>query len=460
MKNNIDVFEKYSVPKAVFTLATPTMLSMLVTIFYNMADTFFVGQTNDANQVSAVSLATPIFTIIMAVGNIFGIGGSSFISRALGQGNRNKVKNISSFCFYGAIIAGAIMMVLFFCFMNPILTLIGTSEGTIEYAREYLKYLFMGTIFIVLSYAFGNIVRGEGNAKISMAGMMIGTVVNIILDPIMIIALNMGVTGAAIATVIGNICSVIFYIIYFIKGNTILSISPKDFTTKRIVKGVLLIGIPASLNNVLMSLSNIILNRFLYSYGDNAIAGMGVAMKANMLVVMLQLGLGAGIQPLVGYNFGSGNYKRMKNVMNFAMIVNVAIGTILTLIYLLFTENIVEIFIEDENVVAFGVQMLRALMLSGALIGIMFVFSFSFQAMGKAIPSLILSISRQGFVFLPVILIGSKLFGLQGIIYAQPIADLVSLLIALAMFLIISKQMKNDNEIQDKIIQKDLVQKY
>ncbi|MCC8069729.1 MAG: MATE family efflux transporter [Ruminococcus sp.] len=460
MKNNIDVFEKYSVPKAVFTLATPTMLSMLVTIFYNMADTFFVGQTNDANQVSAVSLATPIFTIIMAVGNIFGIGGSSFISRALGQGNRNKVKNISSFCFYGAIIAGAIMMVLFFCFMNPILTLIGTSEGTIEYAREYLKYLFMGTIFIVLSYAFGNIVRGEGNAKISMAGMMIGTVVNIILDPIMIIALNMGVTGAAIATVIGNICSVIFYIIYFIKGNTILSISPKDFTTKRIVKGVLLIGIPASLNNVLMSLSNIILNRFLYSYGDNAIAGMGVAMKANMLVVMLQLGLGAGIQPLVGYNFGSGNYKRMKNVMNFAMIVNVAIGTILTLIYLLFTENIVEIFIEDESVVAFGVQMLRALMLSGALIGIMFVFSFSFQAMGKAIPSLILSISRQGFVFLPVILIGSKLFGLQGIIYAQPIADLVSLLIALAMFLIISKQMKNDNEIQDKIIQKDLVQKY
>lgn len=460
MKNNIDVFEKYSVSKAVFTLATPTMLSMLVTIFYNMADTLFVGQTNDANQVSAVSLTTPVFMIIMAVGNIFGIGGSSFISRALGQGDKHKVKNISSFCFYASIIAGAIMMTLFFCFMDIILQLIGTSEYTIVYAKDYLKYLFIGTIFIVISFAFANIVRGEGNAKVSMLGMMIGTIVNIVLDPIMILTLNMGVAGAAIATVIGNICSVIFYIVYLFKGNTILSISPKNFCVKKIISGVFLIGIPASLNNLLMSVSNIILNRYLYSYGDDAIAGMGVAMKANTLVVMLQMGLGMGIQPLVGYNFGARNYVRMQKIMRFAMIVNVIMGTLLTALYLLFTENIVQMFIKDENVVVFGVQMLKALMLSGALIGIMFVFSFSFQAMGKALPSLILSVSRQGFVFLPVIAIGSKFFGLQGIIFAQPIADLVSLLISFIMFILITRQMKKDDEIEDKIFQKDLDTKY
>lgn len=442
MNNNNDVFEKYPIPKAVFTMATPTMLGMLVTIFYNMADTFFIGKTNDPNQVSAVSLATPIFMLLMALGNVFGVGGSSFISRALGQGNNEKVKKISSFCFYGCIISGFVVGVIFTFGIDIILKLIGTSENTHDFAKEYLQILFVGAIFVVMSFAFSNLIRGEGNAKTSMIGMMIGTIVNIVLDPIMILTLDMGVVGAGIATVIGNICSVIFYLQYFLRGNTRLSISPKDFKIQGIINGVLLIGIPASFNNLLMSVSNIVLNIYLKDYGDYAIAGMGVAMKANMLVVMLQLGLASGIQPLVGYNFGSKNYQRMKHIMNFSMIVNVVIGVVLSSIYLLFTDNIVMIFIKDAQVVEYGSKMLKALMLSGALIGIMFVFSFSFQAMGKAIPSLILSISRQGFVFLPVLIISSKLLGLNGIIYAQPIADLCSLCIALIMFLVISKQFK------------------
>ncbi len=440
--NNNDVFEKYPIPKAVFTMATPTMLGMLVNIFYNMADTFFVGQTNDPNQVSAVSIATPIFTIIMALGNVFGIGGSSYISRSFGQGNNEKVKKISSFCFYGCIIAGVVMTIVFLTFMEPILKLIGSSENTIDYAREYLQYLFYGTVFIVVSFAFGNIVRGEGNAKVSMIGMMVGTVVNIILDPIMILTLNMGVRGAAIATVIGNVCADIFYLIYFLKGKSRLSISIKDFAVKGIISGVFFIGIPASLNNVLMSASNILLNIYLKDYGDNAIAGMGVAMKANMLVVLLQLGLASGIQPLIGYNFGAENYKRMKKIMNFSMVVNVIIGVVLSALYIAFTDQIISIFINDEEVIQYGAKMLRALMLSGAFIGIMFVFSFSFQAMGKAVQSLILSVSRQGLVFLPVLMIGSKLLKLNGIIFAQPIADLVSLGIALVLFIMISKDFK------------------
>ena len=437
------VFESYPVPKAVATLALPTVLSMLVTIFYNMADTFFVGQTGDPNQVAAVSLTTPVFMLLMAVGNIFGIGGCSYISRMLGEGETEKVKKISSFCFYGSIIAGVIMMIVFLGGMPVILKLIGCSPNTEEYARSYLTYIGLGSVFVVISMAFNNVVRGEGAAKISMIGMMIGTIVNIVLDPVMILGMNMGVAGAAIATIIGNICTVVFYLFFFAKMKTGLSISPKHFTAKeRILSGVFAIGIPASINNILMSTANIILNNFLASYGDIPVAVMGVAMKANMLVILVQIGLGSGVAPLIGYCYGSGNLEKMKKTMKFSMACNVIMGTVLSLLYLLFTEPIIQAFINDGSVVAHGVRMLRVLMISGPVIGIMFVFMFGFQAMGKAIPSLILSLSRQGLVFFPVLLITNYLFGLEGIVFAQPVADLASLGVSFLLFIKIAKELK------------------
>ena len=447
---NKDIFENAPIPKAVATLALPTMLSMLVTIFYNMADTFFVGQTGDPNQVAAVSLAMPVFILIMAVGNIFGVGGSSYISRSLGEGKLEEVKKTSAFCFYIGIAAGLVVMVFFLLAMNLVLKLIGADANTFDFAKEYLFYIALGSVFIVISTAFGNIVRAEGAAKVSMTGMMIGTVVNIVLDPIMILSLNMGVAGAAIATIIGNISSTVFYIIYIKKGNTILSINRHHLKiTSRIVRNVVSIGIPASLNSVLMSFSNIILNNLLVSYGNNPVAAMGVAMKANMLVVFIQMGLGMGVQPLIGYCYGSKNIKRLKGVMKFSMLCNVIIGTVITICYFFSADSIVKIFIQDQQVVEYGARMLKVLMLSGPVIGIMFVFSFSFQAMGKAIQSLILSISRQGFVFLPVVIIANKFFGLDGIVFAQPVADIVSILIALVMFIqIISAAHKKYGDVE------------
>lgn len=444
---NKDVFENKSVPAAVAALAVPTVLSMLVTVFYNMADTFFVGQTGDANQVAAVSLAMPVFLFIMAVGNIFGVGGSSYISRSLGEGKHEEVKRTSAFCFYAGIAAGLVVMLLFFIFVDPVLSVIGADENTFGFAKKYLVYVAVGAVFIVLSNAYGNIIRAEGAAKVSMTGMMLGTVVNIVLDPVMILWMNMGVSGAAIATVIGNIATVVYYFIYLRRGKTVLSVSRSHFkVTKRIVKNILTIGIPASLNNVLMSCSNIILNMLLVVYGNNPVAGMGVAMKANMLVVFVQMGLAMGTQPLVGYCFGSGNIKRLNSVMRFSILCNVIMGSVLTACYYFGAESIVKVFISDEEVIRYGAQMLRALMLSGPFIGIMFVFSFSFQAMGKAVQSLVLSISRQGFVFLPVVLIASRVMGLDGIVFAQPIADIVSLVIALLMFVQIIRKAKKNHE--------------
>ncbi len=451
MLKNIDVFEKDPIPKAVLKLALPTVLSMIVAVFYNMVDTFFVGRTGDPNQVAAVSVATPVFLFFMAAGNIFGMGGSSFLSRALGEKQYDKAKKISSFCLYAGFATGLIGAILMLTFMAQILNAVGTSENTFGFAKSYLSWIAYGGPAIVISTAFTNLIRGEGAAQSSMKGMMAGTVANIILDPIFILdsflgipCLGLGVAGAAIATVIGNLVSILFFFIHVCKPGSVLTLSPKYFAIRNgILKGVLLIGLPASITNILMSLSNILMNTFLVTYGDVAVAGMGIAMKANMLVVFVQLGLGAGVQPLVGYNFGARNFRRMKDTMKFAVLCNIIAGVVLTFAYFIFTRQIVSVFIGDEDVIEMGVKMLRALMYSSPFLGILFVLNFSFQAMGKAKESLALAISRQGFVFVPCTIIMNKLIGLEGLILSQPIADIGSILIAVTMFLFMSKEFRD-----------------
>lgn len=456
MRDNTKIFSEYKIPKAVATLAVPSMLGMLINIVYNLADTFFVGQTGNSNQVAAVSVAMPVFLFLMAFGNLFGVGGCAFISRSLGEGKTDRVKQISSFCVYSAIGVGVIMGIIFVVLKRPILYLVGASSNTIGFAEDYLMWIGFGAPFVVTSIMAGNLVRGEGAAKTSMFGMILGQVVNIVLDPIFILdsgdklfgialpfGLDMGVAGAAIATVLGNICSVLFYLIYFLRGKSILSITPKRYTVKNgVLSGVVSVGLPASLNNLLMSLSNIIINTVLVTYGDVAVAGMGVALKANMLVVMLQIGLAQGVQPLIGYCYGAGNYKRMKNCMRFSIGVNVAIGTVMTSLLILFRKNIIGMFIDEAQVIEIGVKMLTALMVTGPFIGIMFVFNFGFQGMGKGRQSMILSIGRQGLVFIPLLFILNAVVGFNGVIAAQPVADGAVVIMSIIMWLFVRKDIK------------------
>lgn len=441
MNTNKELFEHAPISKAVTVMAVPTIITMLVVVIYNMADTFFIGQTNDAMQVAAVSLSTPVFMLFMALGNLFGIGGSSAISRALGAGQEERAKHISSFCAYAALGAGVLFMLIFLIGMNGILALIGASENTIGYARTYLSYVAFGGPFIMFGTAFGNILRGEGAAKQSMAGNLIGTVTNIVLDPILILWAGMGVAGAAIATVIGNMAACCFYLHYLLRGKSVLSIHPKHFRAgEGIALGVMAIGIPASLNNILMSCSNIVYNKQLVGYGDTPVAAMGVAMKTNMLVVLLQIGLCAGIQPLIGYNYGAGNTKRLKQVFRFTGMCAVALGTFLTLLMVVAREPIIRAFIDDAAVIEQGIKMMIALQLSGPVIGILFLCINTLQGMGKAIPSLVLTICRQGLVFVPMILILNAVFGLDGIIYAQPVADYISIAVAVTICLTILRK--------------------
>lgn len=441
MNTNKELFEDAPVGKAVALMAVPTIITMLVVVIYNMADTFFIGQTNDAMQVAAVSLATPVFLVFMALGNLFGIGGSSAISRALGEKNIERAKQISSFCCYGSLGLGAVMMILFLVGMDFLLKLIGASPNTVDYARDYLTYVAFGGPFIMFGTAFGNILRGEGAAKQSMIGNMIGTVTNIILDPIMILGFGWGVVGAAVATVIGNMCACVFYLVYFLRKKSALTIQPKYFRVgNRIATGVMAIGIPASLNNILMSLSNIVLNNVLISYGDTPVAAMGVAMKANMLVVLLQIGLCAGIQPLIGYNYGAENVKRLRQVYRFTGICAVVMGSILTVLMVIAREPIIQAFIDDESVIQSGIGMMIALQISGPVIGILFLNINTLQGMGKALPSLLLTVCRQGLAFVPLLFILNMLFGLNGVIYSQSLADYVSIVLSLVFCTVILRR--------------------
>ncbi len=460
MKDNTKVFAEYPVPKAVMTMALPSMLGMLINIIYNLADTFFVGQTGDSNQVAAVSVSMPVFLFALSIGNLFGVGGCAFISRSLGEGRTDRVKQISSFCVYASIICGIVLGALFFAFRRPILYLVGASDYTIDYACDYLMWIALGSPFVVVSIMACNIIRGEGSAKDSMLGMVIGQLVNIVLDPIFILSkgdmlfgfklpfgLSMGVAGAAVATILGNIVSVLYFLIYFLKGKSMLSITPGRFTLKNgIPGGVISVGLPAALNNLLMSISNILINIVLSGYGDVPVAAMGIAMKANMLVVMLQLGLAQGMQPIVGYCFGARNYERMKKVMRFSALCNVLIGSVMTAFYVLFKQNVIELFIENDEVIEIGVKMLVALMSAGPLIGIMFVLNFSFQGMGMGKQSLLLSAGRQGLVYIPLLFILNRLVGLEGVIWAQPCADFMCIIMAFLMWTVIKRKLKNENK--------------
>lgn len=432
MKTNTDLFEKAPVPKAVATMAVPTMISMLVVVIYNMADTFFIGQTKDPLQVAAVSLATPVFMIFMALGHLFGIGGSSAISRALGERRKDRAWHISSFCCYGLLGLGVMVAVISVLGMEQILHLIGASENTIGFARQYLTIISIGAPTIMFSTAFANILRGEGASRESMIGNLLGTIVNIILDLVMILGLGWGVSGAALATIIGNIAACFFYISYYVRGKSMLSIRVKDFRMgDGIAASVAAIGIPASLNNILMSFANIILNQALVGYGDTPVAAMGVALKSNMLVVLLQIGLCVGIQPLIGYNYGSGNKKRLMQVFKFTGVVSVIMGMLLTLFMIIARKTMIQVFINDAEVVSYGIRMVVALQLSAPFIGILFLCINTIQGMGKALPSLVLTVCRQGLIFIPLIFILNAMLGLDGVIYAQPAADYLSILVGI-----------------------------
>ncbi len=434
----VELFENAPVPKAVFLNIIPSIISMLMVLVYNLADTFFIGQTKNPYMVAAVSLATPAFLFFMAVGMLFGIGGTSLISRMLGQGRKKEACHACSFCFWSGAIIGIVGMCIILFGIDPISNLVGATPDTMVYVRQYLAIVSLGIPFLIISNTFSSIIRAEGKANKAMMGMILGNVANIILDPVMILAFGWDVRGAAAATVIGNVLSAVFYIIHYVSGSSLLSIHPKMYRIGgKIASGVFAIGIPASLNSILMSTSNILVNKLMKVHGDMALAGLGVAMKVNMVAVMLLIGVGTGIQPLLGYNFGSGNRKRFLSVFRFSLILAVSLSIVMSLICYLGAGPMVNAFLEEKQAYGFGMQFARVLIISGPVLGVLFVMINAIQSMGAAVPSLILSISRQGLLYIPVLFTFNAIFHTaKTLVLAQPITDYLAVILSILLFII------------------------
>jgi len=431
-----ELFEKAPIHQAYFKMALPVVFSMVVSLIYNMADTFFIAKTQNTALVAGVSLCSPIFILMIALGDIFGLGGSSVISRMFGEKRNEEGRRVSGFCFWTAILGGILVACLMLLFKAPILNLLGADGQTAVYASQYFFYLALGAPILIVNYTPSNMLRTEGLAMESMIGTMFGTVINIILDPIFIFGLNMGAGGAAIATVLGTLCSDILLIFFVLKKSRRLTVSFRGIKINgSVFSSILAIGIPASITNLMQSFGIMITNRHLEAYGTEHIAAMGIAMKVNMIVMLVMVGFSFGAQPIIGYNYGAKNMKRMRNTIRFALVFEISLALVMSLVLTILSPNILRAFMEDKTIVSSGSMMLRCMLSTTAFATVILIFTVVFQAAGKALSALTLSISRQGIILAISMFTLSRLFGYYGVIWAQPLSDLMTAVIALGLYL-------------------------
>ena len=441
----MESFKNDSIPTIVIKNSIPALIAMMMVMVYNLADTFFLGLTHNDLMVTAVSFATPLFMIFMSLGTLFGVGGTSVISRALGEGKTEYAKKACSFCMWACVAVGGIMMALLWIFLDDVTVMLGASADSIGLTKEYLSIAIGCGIFSMISNCFSSIVRTEGEAMKAMTGTLIGNLLNMILDPVFILGFKWGVTGAAVATVIGNAVAAGYYILYFMRGKSALSIHPKYFSMKdKILTGVLSVGISASLANLLVSVSSIVVNSQLAGYagGDMLVAGYGVTAKVIMIVTLIGIGIGSGVQPFLGYCYGARAKERLVAGIRFSALFGLVFCAVISALCYLFAEPIVKVFLTDMTALESGVRFTRILMSTAWLIGAFAICQNTLQAVGAATPALLASVFRQGVIFIPAVFIMKAIIGVSGLIWAQPLADVLSL--AVVIFMLVRKIKKTD----------------
>lgn len=431
---NQNMLEKGSFSKLFMNMCVPTIVIMLVMVVYNMTDTYFIGKTNDPYKIAAISLCAPVFSILSGLGTLLGSGGCTIISILLGQKNMNKIKNVTSFCFYGAILLGIFFSILLLLNLDWIAVQIGANTDTLTYVKDYLKIVACFAPILLFTNIFMNLIRADGAAKQSLISNMLGTLVNVILDPILILVFHLDVAGAAIATVIGNLVSAMYILYYVLKKQKCFSLSFKDFTLKKeTVFPVLTLGLPLACSTILMACSTMFMNQILMSYGTLVVAANGVSSKANMLISIILMGICTGLQPAISFNYGANNLKRMHEIIKKIGILVVGIGCVLTIGCLIFQEKFVYLFIQNEEVVSLAQKMLVASILSGPIYGLYQLETTYLQSTQKAFSSTVLSLLNKGLVYVPVMILLNLNFGLFGIFYTVPITDTISFLIGIPL---------------------------
>ena len=440
-----ELFEKMPVPKALATLAIPTIISQLITMIYNLADTFYIGLANNPSMTAASSVAFTLVFMMNALPNRFGVGGGSLISRLMGEKRDSEAGGVASFSFYMTLIFAGVYSIAVFIFMDPLLRLLGATDGSIEFARQYAFWVVViGAIPATLSMTMAQLLRSEGFADKASIGLGLGGVLNIILDPIfMFVILESGneVLGAALATMISNIIVLIYFIINYlvIKKKTVISLNPKKaFLKAEHIKDVFAIGIPSALGSLLACLANIVINNlassYEYLYGDVPVAAIGIAKKIDMLPMNVGFGRCQGMMPLVAYNFASGDHKRMRAIARAARNASMIFAGFCILLFQLFASQIAGAFNGHAQTVEMSTDFLRILCLAVPFMLFNLHISFTFQAMGKGKESLILSSLRQGVVNIPLLFVMNHFFGLYGIVWTQLISDVITGIVSYSVY--------------------------
>lgn len=445
-----DLFEKMPIPKAVMQMSVPTVITSLVMVVYNLADTFFVGMLNDPIQNAAVTLAGPVLLAFNAVNNLFGVGCSSMMSRALGVKDFDTAKRTSAFGLYCSVFAGLIFSVLITVFNTPALTVLGADETTAEATAKYLFWtVSCGAVPSIFNVVMAYMVRSEGSSLHASIGTMSGCLLNIILDPIFIMpwGLGMGAAGAGLATFISNSVASIYFIILVTvrRKSTFVCINPKKFSFRRqIVFGVFAVGVPASIQNLLNVTGMTILNNFTAAFNADAVAAMGIAHKLNMIPLQIALGISQGIMPLISYNFSSKNYNRMKSFILFTTKIVLGLMSVTTVLYFIFSKNLAALFIDNASVVEYSSAFLRGMCLSLPFICMDFMAVGIFQSCGMGKKSLIFAILRKIVFEIPAIYILNYFFPLYGLAYAQTVAEVTLSIIAVITLLNLFRKLNEE----------------
>ncbi len=446
MDKKKEIFESMPVPKALASLAIPTILSQLVTMIYNLADTFFIGQTNNPYMVAGVSLSFSLFFIIVSIANLIGIGGGSLISRMLGSNRPEEAKRVSSFGFWTGIAMSLVYSIIVLLFMDPFLQLLGSSENTMAFCRDYTFWVVVvGGVPTAISSYLAHFLRSEGCARQSSFGIAGGGILNMVLDPIFIFPFNMGVKGAAIATMLSNVATMVYFllVIYRMRDRTVLSMSPKNFHLPwSYIKQVLSVGFPAAISTLLVCISNMVINKLSASYSDIALAAFGIVKKIDMIPMSVSMGLSQGMLPLIAYNYAAKKYDRMHAVSNTGRLWAIGFSALCIGVFQLIPSFLVRIFIRDPDTIILGTKFLRIACLAVPVMQMNFLLNTTFQAMGKGTQSLILSICRQGLINIPLLFLMNYIAGLFGIIWTQLISDSLTLVISVVLYNSILKRLR------------------
>jgi len=448
----IELFENMPVRKAVMKLSVPTVLSSLVMVIYNLADTYFVGMLNNPIENSAVTLAAPLLLAFNAVNNLFGVGSSSMMSRALGRKDYDTVYRSSAFGFYCSVISGALFSLLYIVLHIPLLNVLGADSETMAATAQYLKWTVgCGAVPAILNVVLAYLVRAEGASLHASVGTMSGCILNIILDPFFVLPqfLNMGAAGAGLATFISNcIACIYFFVLLFAKRkSTYVCISPKKFGFKKeIVSGVFAVGIPASIQNLLNVTGMTVLNNFTAAFGSSAVAAMGIAQKINMIPMQVALGFSQGIMPLISYSYASKNVKRMKKSLVFSSEISIGFLLMATIGFYIFSGGLISLFMQTAAIVAYGSRFLRGMCLSLPFLCMDFIAVGVFQACGMGKKSLIFAIMRKIVLEIPALFLLNYIYPLYGLAYAQTVSEIILAIAAVITLASLFKKLKAENQ--------------